>query len=221
MKGKDLYIIMQKKLARTNKVIAESGINENTFYSLYAERNWEKEIPAMYINKLYKTVLKKEIEPFVDPRQVLSEPVSNIVPRLFDADRKNMIVVPVRAFGGFLIGYEDMSYINELERTSFPWVRGECFAFEVEGFSMSPDFPPASFVVTTILEDFAHMQKGREYVLQTTDGIILKQFVKIDQDNKEIIMRSINEEYNPVKPIPLKKVKRVYFVEMTIKKRHQ
>lgn len=221
MKGKDLKAIIDKRIAKVKDIITQSGIEKDTFYSLYRKNNLDKEIAVMYLNKLYNTVLKKEIEPFIESRQVLSEPVSNIVPRLFDADRKNMIVVPVRAFGGFLIGYEDMSYINELERTSFPWVRGECFAFEVEGFSMSPDFPPASFVVTTILEDFAHMQKGREYVLQTTDGIILKQFVKIDQDNKEIIMRSINEEYNPVKPIPLKKVKRVYFVEMTIKKRHQ
>lgn len=218
VKGKDLHRIMQKKVAKAKNVIAESGINENTFYSLYAERNWDKEIPMMWVNKLYNTALKKEIEPFVEPRQDLAGGTSNIVPRLFDADRLNMIVVPVRAFGGFLKGYEDMSYVNELEKGSFPFLQGECYAFEVEGFSMLPDYPPGSYVVTTILENFDYMQKGKSYVLQTNDGLILKQFVKIDSDKKEVVIKSINDEYNPVKPIPLRSVKRVYFVEMTVKK---
>lgn len=160
----------------------------------------------------------------------VSEPevaYGNVSPYLKGNGRKNLIVVPLKAFGGFLAGYKDKVYIDSLEHHSFPWIQGECFAFEVEGFSMyktkvldgeifEVGYKPGSFVVATPVGEFESMMKGKDYVFQTVDGIILKRFVRLKGDYCEV--ESINEEYNPVKPLHLKGIKRMYYVEQNIKK---
>lgn len=137
-------------------------------------------------------------------------------PLFVSGDKQNLTIVPLKAFGGFLMGYRNKVYLDSLQKTSFPWVQGECFAFEVEGFSMMPDYIPQSFVVTTQLEKLEYMQKGKDYVFQTIDGLVLKRFVSIKDTSCNIV--SINEEYNPVKSMPLKSIKGVFFIEYKINK---
>lgn len=74
---------------------------------------------------------------------------------------------------------------------------------------------PGEYFVGTQIENFNHLVKGKVYVFQTIDGIIIKEYVRIDDDF--IILRSQNEDYNPVKPIYLKDIKRIYQREMIIK----
>lgn len=147
----------------------------------------------------------------------------NVHPVDKSADAANMIIVPIKAIGGFLTGYGNRVYLNTLERVSFPFVRGECFAFEVEGYSMVKDdgdkekgFPPGSYVVCTVLESISWLRRETPYVFQTTDGIILKEFVKIEGENCHL--RSYNKDYNPVKPIHLKSIKVYYHIELKISK---
>lgn len=80
---------------------------------------------------------------------------------------------------------------------------------------MLTEYVPGEYFVGTPVENFNHLVKGRVYVFQTIDGIIIKEFAKIEDEN--IYLRSLNEDYNPVKPIHLKEVKRVYQREMIIK----
>lgn len=44
-----------------------------------------------------------------------------------------MYVVPVKAYGGFLKGYENPIFLDNLIKTPLPFIQGQCFAFEVEG----------------------------------------------------------------------------------------
>lgn len=141
----------------------------------------------------------------------------NAKPALFKGSGKpNMWVVPIKAQGGFLEGYGDnVLMAQNLEKVYFPFIGQECFAFEIDGLSMITDYLPGEYFVGTPIENFNHLVKGRVYVFQTIDGIILKEFVKIEEDY--IYLRSQNEDYNPVKPIYLKEIKRVYQREMVIK----
>lgn len=133
----------------------------------------------------------------------------------------NCYIVPVKAFGGFTSGYSDPVFLENLQKTSFPLVRGECFMFEVEGVSMVKDsdseasYIPGSWVVGTILESFSYLQKNKSYIFQTTDGIIIKQFIEIKGDFCHLC--SLNPDYK-VPPIPLKSIKVVYFIEYKINK---
>ncbi|WP_148910058.1 S24 family peptidase [Sphingobacterium allocomposti] len=142
---------------------------------------------------------------------------SNARPAAFKGTGKpNMWVVPIKAQGGFLEGYGDSVLLEQnIEKVYFPFIGQECFAFEIDGLSMITEYLPGEYFVGTPIENFNHLVKGRVYVFQTIDGIILKEFVKIEGDY--IYLRSHNEDYNPVRPIYLKEVKRVYQREMIIK----
>src|SRR5690606_12477737 len=104
---------------------------------------------------------------------------------------------------------------QNIDKVCFPFIGQECFAFEIEGLSMITDYLPGEYFVGTPIERFSHLVKGRVYVFQTIDGIIIKEFDKIEEDY--VYLRSQNEDYNPIKPIYLKDIKRVYQREMVIK----
>lgn len=134
----------------------------------------------------------------------------------------NCFYVPVKAFGGFLEGYDDVYFLSTLEKRSHPDIIGDCYAFEVEGFSMykhkvidgevyESGYKPGGHVVTTPVNDPKHLVKGKDYVFVTTEGVIIKRFEKIDKE--ECYLKSINDEYNPVKPLKLKTIKKVFYVQ--------
>ena len=134
--------------------------------------------------------------------------------------RENLIIVPLKVQGGFANGYDDV--LVSLERRYYPEIQGECYAFEVEGFSMYVSkvidgrlfqlgYKPSSYVYTIKIESFKYLNKNKNYVFQTVDGMILKTFINIVNDM--CYLESINKEYNPVKPIHLKDIKGIYMVE--------
>lgn len=141
-----------------------------------------------------------------------------------DTKQKNMTLVPLKAVGGFLEGYEKKAYLDSLERIEFPDIKGECYRFEVEGFSMyrsrvldgqiyETGYRPGTYVVTTKVENFNWLSKNKDYVFQTIDGLILKTYDKIKDDKFHLL--SINDEYKPL-IIPVKSVKGIYFIEKKI-----
>ncbi|MDF2435326.1 MAG: hypothetical protein JWP44_4957 [Mucilaginibacter sp.] len=130
-------------------------------------------------------------------------------------DNLNMYVVSLKASGGFLSGYENKVYDNSIQKISFPLVRGECFAFEIEGFSMAPEYNPGDWFVGSRLEGFDWLVKGRPYVFVTVGGIILKMFNGIVDDYANL--SSINNDYNPVDPMHLKNIKGIFHKEAVIK----
>lgn len=140
-----------------------------------------------------------------------------------ESGHENLFIIPIKAFGGFLAGYENKAYLDSLEKISFPFVRGKCFAFEIEGYSMISDDPkedsynPGSWVICTEIESASWCQKGKVYVFATVDGICIKQFQKVDE--KHYHLQSLNpaQEYK-VRPIPVKDVKRIFHVELKMAK---
>lgn len=147
-----------------------------------------------------------------------SKTITNATPFNTGHDKQNMFIVPLKAFGGFLTGYANKAYRDTIQRANFPFVRGECFAFEIEGFSMltkdTPEYKPGNFFIGSQLSGFDALVKGRTYVFVTIDGIILKEFV--GTDDKKCLLRSLNEDYNPVDPIPLKSIKMLFHRESII-----
>lgn len=184
--------------------------------SLYNLYNTE-ELHPKYIKKLSEIGINLDIE--------IKKPniTHNAKLRTNGSDVNNCYVVPVKAFGGFLSGYQDPVFLESLHKTSFPLVRGECFMFEVDGDSMIKDgdsdssYIPGSWVVGTLLESFDYLQKNKCYIFQTTDGIIIKQFSEIKADM--CYLKSLNTDSAYKMPgIHLKSIKKVYFIEYKIKK---
>ncbi len=130
--------------------------------------------------------------------------------------KNNMWVVPAKAQAGFIKGFMRRAFSHQIERTSFPMIQGECFCFEVEGFSMYPMYLPGSYVVSTLLEDWEWMRKGKAYVFHTDDGISVKLFEGIVDGS--VYLSSDNPTYNPVAPLPLTTIRQVYAIEYKINK---
>lgn len=135
--------------------------------------------------------------------------------------RANLTIVPLKAYGGFLTGFANRVFLDSLEQIPFPWIKGTCWGFEVEGYSMyvkddTDSMAPGDIAICTELESPDWLVKNKIHVFVTIDGICIKLFDKI-QDGK-VYLRSANDEYNPVKPIPIKEVKKIYFKEYTLKK---
>ncbi|MDM1294267.1 hypothetical protein HX021_08140 [Sphingobacterium sp. N143] len=202
-----------KKYQKENGISAveareKLNLSNTSFYSLFKSKNLTRES----VNRILEAFNVTEEEIWGDD---LSK--SNAKPAAFKGSGKpNMWVVPIKAQGGFLEGYGDNVLLEQnIEKVYFPFIGQECFAFEIDGLSMITEYLPGEYFVGTPIENFNHLVKGRVYVFQTIDGIILKEFVKIEDDF--IYLRSQNEDFNPVKPIHLKDVKRVYQREMVIK----
>lgn len=182
------------------------GLSVTAYYSLFNSKNLTRES----VSRITKTF-------GVSEEEIWGTGDSNAKPAGFNSKGKsNMWIVPIKAQGGFLAGYGDHVYMGQqLQKIYFPFIKQECFAFEIDGLSMITDYMPGEYFVGTPIESFDYLVKGRVYVFQTIDGIILKEFVKVEDER--IYLRSQNEDYNPVKPIHLKNVKRVYQREMVIK----
>lgn len=127
----------------------------------------------------------------------------------------NIIYVPLVAYGGFLQGYANKVYLDSLQRFTLPGITGEHYSFEVDGMSMYDMAAPGDYAIAKPEEKLEYMIKGKPYVLQTIDGILIKIFDKITGDQAHF--HSFNKDYDGV-ALPMKSIKRVYFVSRILKK---
>lgn len=129
----------------------------------------------------------------------------------------NMWVIPAKAQAGFVKGFSRRIFTRDITRTSWPMIQGECFMFEIEGFSMYPDYLPNDHVVATILNDWPELlRKEKIYVFQTADGLCVKQFEGMTDE--EIYLKSSNNNYNPVAPLRVEDIQQVYNIELKVTK---
>lgn len=133
------------------------------------------------------------------------------VTRQISSDKPNMWVVPIKAQAGFAKGFIGRTFAGQIQQVPWPLIQGECFCFEVEGFSMFPDFKPHDYVICTMLADYDWLKPGKAYVFQTFDGIIIKCFNGI-VDGK-VHLTSINTDADPVAPIDTEELRMIYAIE--------
>ena len=120
-----------------------------------------------------------------------------LFPITVDDDNNNLIeVVPVKASAGYLSGYDDPEYIEQLEKIKLPFLpTGKHRAFPIKGDSMSP-MKEGSFVIGSFIEDRTEIISGKTYVLITlNDGMVYKRVVNQIKDNNTLLLISDNKNY--------------------------
>jgi len=115
----------------------------------------------------------KSVSPTVSPTPKLE------LPKVVTVDKSgndNIVMVPVAARAGYLMGYGDIEYIKELPTYHVPRLQNGTFrAFEVDGHSMTPTITHGDIVFAEWVEKFEHITDDRVYVIITkTDGIVIK-----------------------------------------------
>ncbi len=112
-------------------------------------------------------------------------------------DNENIELVPQKASAGYLNGYADPEFIEELPKFRLPMLPGNATyrAFEIQGDSMLP-LEPGTVIIGEYVENLKHVRNGKTYVLVTAkEGVVYKRvFNYLDEKNK-LYLVSDNKSY--------------------------
>lgn len=106
--------------------------------------------------------------------------------------------VPVKAAAGYLAGYADPEFIDELNTFTLPMLSpGQYRAFEIVGDSMLPT-PSGSVIVGEKVDDLEDVKSNQTYiVVSRNEGIVYKRVMKNTRLKNKITMVSDNPAYQP------------------------
>lgn len=101
-------------------------------------------------------------------------------------------LVPLAAMAGALTGFDSTGVTEyECERIIVP-IAGVDFAVPVYGDSMSPEYPSGTRVLVKRINPDAFIAWGSVYVLDTTNGMLLKEVQPCEDDEEFITCHSLN-----------------------------
>jgi transcriptional regulator with XRE-family HTH domain len=106
--------------------------------------------------------------------------------------------VPVKAAAGYLAGYADPDFIDELNTFTLPMLAGGSYrAFEIVGDSMLPT-QSGSVIVGEKIEDISDVKTSNTYiVVSRNEGIVYKRVLKSNRSKNKVTLVSDNPLYEP------------------------
>ncbi|MBO9621080.1 MAG: S24 family peptidase, partial [Niabella sp.] len=106
--------------------------------------------------------------------------------------------VPVKAAAGYLNGYADHEFIDELNTFTLPMVSGGNYrAFEIIGDSMLPT-PSGSIIVGEKVEGLESVKNNTAcIVVSKNDGIVYKRIQKNGKTKNKLMLLSDNPTFQP------------------------
>ncbi|MBT8287603.1 MAG: helix-turn-helix domain-containing protein [Flavobacteriaceae bacterium] len=115
-------------------------------------------------------------------------------------------IIPAKASAGYLEGYDDPEYIEQLQKIKLPFLpTGTHRAFPIKGDSMLP-VKDGSFVVAKYVDDIYDLKDGRTYIVLTKeDGLVYKRVYNHIEENGGLLLHSDNKIYKPYR-VPIQDV---------------
>lgn len=106
--------------------------------------------------------------------------------------------VPVKAAAGYLAGYADPDFVDELNTFTLPMLApGQYRAFEIVGDSMLPT-PSGSVIVGEKVEALDDVKNSNSYiVLSKSEGIVYKRIMRNNRIKNKLTLVSDNPIYEP------------------------
>lgn len=106
--------------------------------------------------------------------------------------------VPVKAAAGYLNGYADPEFLDELNTFTLPMLAGGTYrAFEIVGDSMLPT-PSGSIIIGEKVASLEDVKNNAAYiVLSRTEGVVYKRIVKNNRNKNKIMLVSDNPVFQP------------------------
>ncbi|MDF2189435.1 LexA family transcriptional regulator [Paraflavitalea sp. CAU 1676] len=107
-------------------------------------------------------------------------------------------LVPVKAAAGYLAGYADPEFLDELNTFTLPMLApGSYRAFEIVGDSMLPT-PSGSVIVGEKVDDVDDVKNNNTYiVISRNEGIVYKRVLKNTRTRNKFTLISDNVAYQP------------------------
>ncbi|MEX1202184.1 MAG: LexA family transcriptional regulator [Ferruginibacter sp.] len=118
--------------------------------------------------------------------------------KMMSADRNLIHFVPVKAAAGYLAGYADSEFIDELNTFTLPMLSGGNYrAFEIIGDSMLPT-PSGSIIVGEKVESMDDVKNNMAYiVISRNEGIVYKRIVKNNKLKNKVTLVSDHPSFQP------------------------
>jgi len=119
--------------------------------------------------------------------------------KMMSAERNVIHFVPVKAAAGYLAGYADSEFIDELNTFTLPMLSGGNYrAFEIIGDSMLPT-PSGSIIVGEKVEGgIDEIKNNMAYiVVSRNEGIVYKRIVKNNKSKNKLMLISDNPQFQP------------------------
>lgn len=116
--------------------------------------------------------------------------------KMMTAERNIIHFVPVKAAAGYLTGYADSEFIDELNTFTLPMLAGGNYrAFEIIGDSMMPT-PSGSIIVGEKIDNTEDVKNDQAYiVVSRNEGIVYKRIVKNNRTKSKLTLVSDNPQY--------------------------
>ena len=110
----------------------------------------------------------------------------------------NITFVPMKAAAGYLAGYADPEFVDELNTFTLPMLTGGDYrAFEIVGDSMMPT-PTGSVIVGERVENLDDIKNSNTYiVVSKTEGIVYKRVMRHNRSKNKFMLVSDNPAYQP------------------------
>ena len=118
--------------------------------------------------------------------------------KMMSADRNIIHFVPVKAAAGYLAGYADSEFIDELNTFTLPMLSGGNYrAFEIIGDSMLPT-PSGSVIVGEKVNSMDDVKSSMAYiVISRNEGIVYKRIIKNNKTKNKVTLASDNPTFQP------------------------
>jgi transcriptional regulator with XRE-family HTH domain len=117
-----------------------------------------------------------------------------------DGDQKeNIELVPYKASAGYLNGYSDPEFIEELPRFQLPMLgnQGTFRAFEISGDSMLP-IASGTVIVGRFIEDWSSLKDGTPCIIVSQkEGVVFKRIFNKMEEASVLRLHSDNPVYSP------------------------
>jgi transcriptional regulator with XRE-family HTH domain len=115
-------------------------------------------------------------------------------------DNENIELVPVKASAGYLNGFSDPQYIQDLPKFQLPipsLKQGTYRAFEIKGDSMLP-IQSGSIIIGEYLDNWNDVKIGDTYVIiSKNEGVVYKRAGNKFKEDRELKLVSDNKVYDP------------------------
>jgi transcriptional regulator with XRE-family HTH domain len=213
--------ILRKKQGYTQAQLAEKLGVKRSLIGAYEEGRAEPKLSTLVnIARLFDISLDQLIAADLSQEQQHPALVSKagnpeklrVLAITVDRDDKEYIeLVPQKASAGYLNGYADPEFIEELPRFRLPMLNasGTHRAFEIKGDSMLP-IASGTVIIGRYIEDWSEIKDGTPcIVVSQNEGVVFKRVYNKIKNNASLRLHSDNPVFDPYE-VPVEEVNEIW-----------
>src|ERR1700761_448696 len=194
--GQNLKYVRKLRGCAQEEFASRLGI-KRSLLGAYEEERAEPRIEVLEtVGDMFKLTLDELL------RKELSDTKGNYLSKRraqkMSAATNDIQLVPVKAAAGYLAGYADPEFLDELNTFTLPMLApGNYRAFEIVGDSMLPT-TSGSVIVGEKVEDLEEVKSNQTYiVVSRSEGIVYKRVMKNNKSRNKLTLISDNTAYQP------------------------